>query len=307
MKIVFFGTPDFAAVSLRKLIEKKFDVVSVVTVPDKQKGRGQKKSFSPVKEIALHSNIPILQPEDLKDESFISQLKSIEFDVGVIVAFRILPKEVYTIPSRGMFNLHGSLLPKYRGAAPIQWALINGEKETGLTTFLLQEKVDVGNIILQEKVSIDDDDNFESLHNRMAIVGSELIIKTLAVISKWDVSVQVQDNAKASSAPKITKEICKIRWDSSAESIHNLIRGLSPNPAAYTLIEEKAFKIFKSSLTDNLSDSKPGTIELKNQKIYVNTADKKIILEEVQLEGKKRIKAEDFIRGFRFKTKSFST
>ncbi|MBU2445162.1 MAG: methionyl-tRNA formyltransferase [Bacteroidetes bacterium] len=307
MKIVFFGTPDFAAICLQKLINNEYNIVSVVTVPDKQKGRGQKKSFSPVKEIALHSNIPILQPENLKDELFISQLKSIEFNIGVVVAFRILPKEVYSIPHLGMFNLHGSLLPKYRGAAPIQWALINGEKETGLTTFLLQEKVDVGNIILQEKISIDEDDNFESLHDKMASVGSELIIKTLDMISKGDVSVQVQDNSKASSAPKITKEICKIRWDSSAESIHNLIRGLSPNPAAYTLIEEKAFKIFKSSLTDNLSDSKPGTIELKNQKIYVNTADKKIILEEVQLEGKKRIKAEDFIRGFRFKTKSFST
>lgn len=307
MKIVFFGTPDFAAVCLQKLIDKNYDIVSVVTVPDKQKGRGQKESFSPVKEMALHSNIPIFQPENLKDGLFISQLKSIEFNIGVVVAFRILPKEVYSIPHLGMFNLHGSLLPKYRGAAPIQWALINGEKETGLTTFLLQEKVDVGNVILQEKVSIGEDDNFESLHNRMAIVGSELIIKTLEVISKGDVSVQVQDNAKASSAPKITKEICKIRWDSSAESIHNLIRGLSPNPAAYTLIEERAFKIFKSSLIDNLSDSKPGTIELKNQKIYVNTADKKMILEEVQLEGKKRIKVEDFIRGFRFKTKSFST
>jgi len=307
MKIVFFGTPDFAAICLQKLINNEYNIVSVVTVPDKQKGRGQKKSFSPVKEIALHSNIPILQPENLKDELFISQLKSIEFNIGVVVAFRILPKAVYSIPHLGMFNLHGSLLPKYRGAAPIQWALINGEKETGLTTFLLQEKVDVGNIILQEKISIDEDDNFESLHDKMASVGSELIIKTLDMISKGDVSVQVQDNSKASSAPKITKEICKIRWDSSAESIHNLIRGLSPNPAAYTLIEEKAFKIFKSSLTDNLSDSKPGTIELKNQKIYVNTADKKIILEEVQLEGKKRIKAEDFIRGFRFKTKSFST
>jgi methionyl-tRNA formyltransferase len=299
MKIIFFGTPEFAAICLHKLIANQYNIPLVVTIPDKQKGRGQKISYSPIKSIALENRIPILQPENLKDESLISQLQSLESDVGVVVAFKILPKEIYTIPKFGMINLHASLLPKYRGAAPIQWALINGEKETGLTTFFLQEKVDTGNIILQEKVLIEEEDNFESLHNKMASVGSDLIIKTLELISLGNVPVKQQDASQATLAPKITKELCLIDWNRSAEEIHNLIRGLSPIPGAHFEFKDKIIKIFKTKIRCE-SNLKPGKILQTENSLIIGCGRNSLEISELQQEGKKRLKVEEFLRGFSF-------
>ncbi len=300
MRIIFFGTPDFASICLDKLIESNHTVEAVVTVPDKEKGRGKKKSFSPVKELSLKHNLLVLQPGNLRDETFINQIKSIEFDVGVVVAFRILPKEVYSIAPKGMFNLHGSLLPKYRGAAPIQWALINGERETGLTTFFLQDKVDTGNIILQERVIIKNEDDFGSLHNRMAILGSELIIKTLDEISRGKVQTKIQDDAYASSAPKITKEMCLLDWNRPAVNIHNLVRGLSPIPSAFTVLDKKIIKIFKTEISSENSSRPPGSIEIIGKNLFVHTTDKKISIEILQIEGKRKMPISEFLRGYHF-------
>jgi len=228
------GTPDFAIPSLKILLENKYNIIAVITQPDKARGRGQKVSFTAVKQFAVENSIPVFQPEKLKNnQEFVEQLKSLKPDLFVVVAFRILPKEVFEIPKYGSFNLHGSYLPKYRGAAPIQWALINGDEETGLTTFKLAEKVDTGNIYLQKKVKINSDDNFESLHDRMSLIGADLVLKTVKLIESGKAELKAQDDSIASPAPKITKETCLIDWNKSAIEIHNLIRGLSPHPAAY--------------------------------------------------------------------------
>ncbi|MBM4176218.1 MAG: methionyl-tRNA formyltransferase [Ignavibacteria bacterium] len=300
MRIVFFGTPEFASICLQKIIETNHTICAVVTVPDKEKGRGKKKSFSPVKGSALYHKLRVLQPENLRVESFINQIKNIEFDVGVVVAFRILPREVYNLAPRGMFNLHGSLLPKYRGAAPIQWSLINGDKETGLTTFFLQDKVDTGNIILQEKVKIEEEDDFGTLHDRMAQFGSDLIIKTLEKISSGEVKTEAQNNSLASNAPKITKEMCLINWSKASTDIHNLVRGLSPIPAAYTIFNNKIVKIFKTKISDINSTLTPGCFEIADDKLFVHTGYKKILIEILQIEGRKKMTISDFLRGYRF-------
>ena len=209
MKIVFMGTPEFAIPSLQKILESKHQVIAVVTAPDKERGRGRQITYSPVKEFALKNKLEVYNPVALKDPEFISHLRELKPDLFVVVAFRILPKEVYSIPLKGSFNLHGSLLPKYRGAAPIQWALINGEKETGVTTFFLEDKVDTGNIILQEKLPIDDKDDFGSLHDKMMMLGSEVVLKTIELIDTEKIILTKQNDQLVSSAPKITKEICK--------------------------------------------------------------------------------------------------
>ena len=261
------GTPEFAIPSLQAIVDSKHKLEAVVTVPDKERGRGQKVSFSPVKEFAVKKNILVLQPDNLKDEKFLSRLKEINADVFIIVAFRILPKDVFTLPGNGTFNLHGSLLPKYRGAAPIQWAIINGETETGLTTFFLQEKVDTGNIILQEKIIIKDEDNFGTLHDKMSIKGANLIMKTLELIELGKVQLKEQDNLLATPAPKITKEICQINWNDSAWKTHNLIRGLSPYPGAFFINKEKQIKVYKSSVNKDVN-LKPGEIyQSKNEAV----------------------------------------
>src|SRR4030067_2894390 len=216
MKIVFMGTPDFSLPSLKILLESKHKILAVVSQPDKERGRGKKVSFTPVKQFAVENNIPVYQPEKLKDnEVFVEQMKQLSADLLVVVAFRILPKEVFEIPKYGSFNLHGSYLPKYRGAAPIQWALINGETETGLTTFKLAEKVDTGNIYMQEKVEIKPEDNFESLHDRMSLLGADLVLDTIELIESGNYELKQQDDSLASPAPKITKEICLINWNKS--------------------------------------------------------------------------------------------
>jgi methionyl-tRNA formyltransferase len=299
MKIIFMGTPDFAVPSLKKLFESKHKVVAVVTTPDKERGRGQKVSFTPVKEFAVSTNIPVLQPEKLKDEKIISELKKYEADLFVIVAFRILPKEVFTIPPKGSFNLHGSLLPKFRGAAPIQWALIKGEKETGVTTFALAEKVDTGNIYYQEKIGIKDEDNFGTLHNRMSELGSEVVLKTVEMIDSENFILREQNNSKASPAPKITKEIQQIDWKKSAIEIHNLIRGLSPYPGAFFHFNDKLIKIYSSKIS--LEKLNPSEIKQTKTELYVGCGKDSLQILELQQEGKRRMHTEEFLRGFNFK------
>ncbi|MGE5430742.1 MAG: methionyl-tRNA formyltransferase [Syntrophomonadaceae bacterium] len=299
MKIIFMGTPDFAIPSLKALLESHNSVIAVVTTPDKERGRGQKVTYTAVKEFALQNNIEVLQPVSLKDESFTSRLKELQADLYVVVAFRILPKEVYTIPPKGAFNLHGSLLPKYRGAAPIQWAIINGEKETGLTTFFLQEKVDTGNVILKEKVEILDSDDFGSLHDKMSPVGAGLVLRTVDLIEKGDVPVETQDNTTATPAPKITKETAQIDWNKPAVQIQNLIRGLSPYPGACFIHNGKVIKIYKSSL--NLEKKlSPGEIYQTKTEAVIGCGKDAINLLEVQAEGRRRMGIEEFLRGYKF-------
>lgn len=291
------GTPGFAVPSLKTLIDNKYNVVSVVTVPDKKKGRGQVISESAVKLLALENRLEILQPINLKDIEFTEKIRSLHPDLIIVVAFRILPKEIFTIPASGSFNLHASLLPKYRGAAPINWAIINGETETGVTSFFLKEKVDTGNVIIQKKISIDPDDNAGKLHDKLAELGAEAVLETVRLIEKGNFSVSEQDNSLASPAPKIFREDCQINWEQRALNIHNFVRGLSPYPGAYSCLENKNVKIHKTNITEIRSLDNPGKIIFENKKLYVSAEDNLIEIMELQPEGKKRISALDFING----------
>jgi len=315
MNIIFMGTPDFSIPSLKILLDYNYKISAVVTQPDKERGRGQKVSFTPVKQFAVEHNLPVYQPEKLKGNlEFIEEMKSLQPDLFVVVAFRILPKEVFEIPKFGSFNLHGSFLPKYRGAAPIQWALINGETETGLTTFKLAEKVDTGNIYLQEKVQINLDDNFETLHDRMSELGAKLVLQTVKLIVRQDsfgesgkYELKQQDDSLASPAPKITKETCLINWNKSSEEIHNLVRGLSPYPGAYFIYNDKVIKIYKTQLMGR-NDLKPFQIEQtkidksgsRRNELIIGCGKNALKILELQQEGKKRMNAEEFLRGFSF-------
>ena len=300
MKIIFMGTPDFSIPSLKILLESKHDVLAVVTASDKQRGRGRKISSTPVKKFAIENNIPVLQPEKLKNNpEFVEHLKKFDADIYIIVAFKILPPEVFTIPAKGSFNLHASLLPKYRGAAPIQWALIKGETETGLTTFKLAEKVDTGNIYIQQRVEIYPEDNFETLHDRLSELGAEVVLKTVNLIETGNFILQEQDNSLATPAPKITKEIAKIDWDKSAIEIHNLIRGLSPIPGAFFELNGKIIKIYKSEFV-NRTDLSPQQIERTKNELIIGCGKDALKILELQQEGKKRMGIEEFLRGFRF-------
>lgn len=299
MKIVFMGTPDFAIPSLKKLLESKHEVVAVVTTPDKERGRGQKITFTPVKQFALDNNIPVLQPQKLKDEEFISGLKKNNADLFVVVAFRILPKEVFTLPVKGSFNLHASLLPKYRGAAPIQWAIINGEKETGVTTFALENKVDTGNVYIQEKIVIEDSDDFGTLHDKLSSMGAEVVLRTVDLIESGNYNMLPQNDALASPAPKITKEITEIDWRKPAADIKNLIKGLSPSPGAFFTFNKKIIKIYKANVVDS-DFLVPGKIEITKKSLVISCGSKALEIVELQLEGKKRLSVEEFLRGFSF-------
>jgi len=300
MKIVFMGTPDFAIPSLKILLKNNHEILAVVTTPDKERGRGQKITFTAVKQFAIENNIPVYQPEKLKGNfEFVEQMKSLQPDLFVVVAFRILPKEVFDIPKFGSFNLHGSYLPKYRGAAPIQWALINGDTETGLTTFKLAEKVDTGNIYLQEKVKINSDDNFETLHDRMSLVGADLVLKTVELIKNGKFELHQQDDSLASPAPKITKEICLIDFNKSADQIHNLVRGLSPYPAAFFNHNNKVIKIYKTEIVKGIKLKQSEFHQTKTE-LLIGCGKDAIRILEIQQEGKKRMTIEEFLRGFSF-------
>ncbi len=300
MNIIFMGTPDFSIPSLKTLIESKHNVLAVVTAPDKQRGRGRKVSFTSVKEFAIKNNLPVLQPERLKNNSsFVDELKQFDADLYVVVAFRILPPDVFEIPKYGSFNLHASYLPKYRGAAPIQWALINGETETGLTTFKLAEKVDTGNIYLQMKIEIKTDDNLETLHDKLSAEGAKIVLDTVNLIESGDYVLQEQDNTLATPAPKITKEVAKIDWNKPAYQIHNLIRGLSPIPGAFFEFEGKLIKIYKTELVER-EDLKPLEFDQTKKELIVGCGENALRILELQQEGKKRMKVEEFLRGFSF-------
>ena len=301
MKIVFMGTPDFAVASLDALVQANFDVVAVVTAPDKPAGRGQKLNESAVKKYAVEKGIPVLQPEKLKNPAFIEELRSYQADLQVVVAFRMLPEIVWNMPAKGTINLHGSLLPQYRGAAPINHAIINGEKESGVTTFFLKQEIDTGDIILSDSVPIADDETAGELHDKLMVVGANLLVKTLLAIEANKITEQPQpQNDDLKHAPKIFKEDCKIDWNSPVQTIHNLIRGLSPYPTAFTLLNEKNLKVFKAEI----EDKEPGIVAggfLTDGKTYLKFAAKDgfIKLLDIQYEGKKRMLIEDFLRGMR--------
>jgi len=303
MKIVFMGTPEFAIPSLQAIIESEHELVAVVTVPDKPVGRGLKIKASPVKQIALDYNIPVLQPERLKDNSFAEQLKAYNADLFVVVAFRILPEMIFTIPPFGTINLHASLLPNYRGAAPINWAIIRGETETGVTIFYIQKKVDTGNIILQEKEKILPDDNAGDLHDKLMNLGAELLGETIDLIAANEAPVTVQ-TGDFTSAPKISKEFCQIQWNNSTCLIHNLIRGLSPTPGAFSHVNGKLLKIFTSRIISQniVPTEEPGTIVELNHKtgtIAISTGDGILAIEEIQLAGKRSMCAAEYLKGCR--------
>jgi methionyl-tRNA formyltransferase len=305
LRIVFMGSPRFAIPSLAILLQNGYEIVSVVTTPDKPQGRGQQVGQSPVKEFSLSRNLPLLQPADLRDPAFIKALRSLQPHVFVVVAFRILPKEVYSIATRGAFNLHASLLPKYRGAAPINWAIIHGEKETGVTTFFLQEQVDTGSIILQARVAIGPDETAGELHDKLADVGAEIVLQTVRLIERGRAVVRPQDETQASVAPRIVKKDCRIPWDRSAQQVHNFVRGLSPSPTAWTQHGETRLKLYRTRLVSANefgSDAEPGTIVSKSRdSLIVQTGNGCLSVLEIQQEGRRRMGIEEFLRGYTMK------
>ena len=307
MRIVLMGSPDFGIPAFRKILDCGYDVPAVVTVPDKQKGRGLKLHFSDIKKFAVENSLPVLQPEKLKDENFISELKSLRPDLFIIIAFRILPKEVFSIPKLGSFNLHASLLPNYRGAAPINHAIMNGEKSSGITTFFLDENVDTGNIILQKEIQIDINDTFGEVYHRMSEAGADAVIESIRLIENKSLELKKQDSTLASKAPKIFKKDCLIDWKKDSAALHNFIRALSPVPSAYTTSNGKVYKILKSKLTEEKSGYNPGTLFTHNKRLFVSTIDLNLEILSIQPEGKKPMSALDFINGFGQNTLSFDS
>jgi methionyl-tRNA formyltransferase len=309
LRIVFMGTPEFAVDSLDILVKNGYDVAGVVTAPDRPAGRGKKLRSSAVKEYALSKNLYLMQPANLKDEGFIHQLRSLETNLQVIVAFRMLPEVVWSMPAYGSFNLHASLLPDYRGAAPMNRAIINGEQETGVTTFFLNDKIDTGDIIFMEKVTIGKDETVGQLHDRLKTIGAKLVLKTVRAIEENKVKTYSQQyhtglGKQLHLAPKITSENCRINWANNVEKIHNLIRGLSPLPGAYTELESPSgerysIKIFRSVFEKEPPDQKPGTILTDSKHFLAVTGNDGIIqVMEIQLSGKNRMDIEGFLRGF---------
>ena len=303
MKIIYMGTPDFAVEPLRRLVEAGKNIVAVVTMPDKPAGRGHKIQFSPVKEYALSVNIPLLQPVNLKDPEFVEELRSYQADLQIVVAFRMLPEIVWNMPPLGTFNLHASLLPQYRGAAPINWAVINGETETGITTFFLQHEIDTGNIIMQEKIAIAPDDNAGIVHDRLMMLGADLVLRTVNQIESGNVASIPQPDGELKAAPKIFKDTCLINFNTTAESVRNLVRGLAPYPAAWIELTDPAgnttnMKIYEVSKELCTSSHPVGTLICDGKKILkVAVQDGYIHLDQVQLAGKKRMPAADLMRG----------
>jgi len=307
VRIVFMGTPAFAVASLNELVEAGCNIVGVITAPDKPAGRGMELQQSEVKKYSIEKGLKVLQPTKLKDETFLEELRSLKADMQIVVAFRMLPEVVWNMPSMGTINLHGSLLPQYRGAAPINWAIINGEKTTGVTTFKLQHEIDTGDILMSELIDIDENETAGSLHDKMKIVGAKLLLKTVKLISEEGLIVKPQSTMIANDelllkhAPKIFTETCKIDWRNYGKSIIDLIRGLSPYPAAFSFMNEKKLKIFEANFIEETHTLKPGEIET-DQKSFLRFAcyDGFINVKDIQLEGKKRMQIEDFLRGYRF-------
>lgn len=302
LRVVFFGTPDFAADSLRAIHQSHHEVVGVVTVADKASGRGQKIQQSPVKKYAVDNNLLIFQPEKLRNPEFLEEIKNLNADIFVVVAFRMMPKILFEMPRLGTFNLHASLLPDYRGAAPINFAIINGEEETGVTTFFINEKIDEGNILLQEKTPIYPNENAGSLHDRLMEIGSKLVVKTLNELSDNSIIEQPQPMVEQpKNAFKIFKEDTIINWKLDTKSIHNFIRGMSPYPCAFTTLsingERKGLKIFSGEFQIQTHNKQVGSVEINKNTMQIYTQDGVYLPTEVQLEGKKRMPVKDFING----------
>ncbi|WP_312136321.1 methionyl-tRNA formyltransferase [Sphingobacterium sp.] len=304
MRIIFMGTPDFAVASLKALIDAGENVVAVVTAPDKPAGRGQKLHQSAVKQFAVENNLPVLQPEKLRSPEFIEELRSYQADLQVVVAFRMLPEIVWDMPKNGTVNVHGSLLPNYRGAAPINHAVINGEKKTGVTTFLLQHEIDTGNILLADEVEIKETDDAGTVHDKLMNLGAALIVKTVAAIKQGTVNPIPQSGlikeSEIKHAPKIFKEDCQIDWDRDNSTIYNFIRGLSPYPTAFTHLDNKVLKVYKTEKELVPHSYEAGSF-ISDGKTYlkVATLDGFIKLREIQIEGKKRMDVADFLRGYK--------
>ncbi|MCQ2959308.1 MAG: methionyl-tRNA formyltransferase [Bacteroidales bacterium] len=315
LRIVYMGNPDFAVRPLQIMLENNYNIVAVVTGQDKPAGRGKKINESAVKIYAKEQNLPILQPESLKDEAFIAQLKELNIDLIVVVAFKMLPKVVWQIPSIGTINIHASLLPQYRGAAPINWAIINGEKKTGVTSFLINEVIDTGNILLQKEVEITDEETVGTLHDKLQESGSQLLIETLHLLESGkqqgiNQSTLFSNESELKPAPKIFKETCRINWEKDTISINNQIRGFSPYPGAWTTVtkggNQLVFKIFSAKVLLEKHTLKPGQIVEKNSSIAISTKDGFLEPIEIQLEGKKRMNINEFLRGFSFADVSIS-
>lgn len=307
LRIVFMGTPEFAEFTLRRLVEDGYNIIGVVTMPDKPMGRhGSVLQSSPVKKYAVEQGIPVLQPEKLKDPAFLEALAALKADLQIVVAFRMLPEVVWNMPRLGTFNLHGSLLPQYRGAAPINWAIINGDKETGVTTFFLKHEIDTGDIIHQERIPILPDDNAETMHDKLMALGADLTVRTLQDILAGNIKPIPQSDIPVSElrpAPKIFKETCRIDWNQPTARVRDFIRGLSPYPAAWTVLHspdgnDQDFKIFAAEPVPNAPLQTPGTITCDGRKnLIVSTADGALRLLEVQLSGKKRMPTPAFLCG----------
>ncbi len=302
LRIVFLGTPEFAVESLRVLVENKSDVVAVVTAPDKPKGRGKQLGTTPVKDYAVEQNLPVLQPTNLKSPEFLEELASFQADLQIVVAFRMLPEVVWNMPPLGTFNLHASVLPQYRGAAPINWAIINGEKETGVSTFFLKHEIDTGKIIFQEKETVHSDDTVGSLYDRLMKRGGQLVVKTVQAIEDGDYPEEEQVATTAlKHAPKIFREDCEIDWNRSSEEIRNFVRGLNPYPGAWTFFGDLNFKIFEVKPSEFASKKPIGEVDTDNKTfIRIKTNDHSVEVTDLQLQGKKRLRVEDFLRGFNF-------
>ena len=306
LRIIFLGTPEFAVASLNALVQAGCNIVGVVTAPDKPAGRGLQLQQSAVKKYAVEHQLKVLQPEKLKNEDFINELQQLQADVQVVVAFRMLPLIVWNMPPMGTINVHGSLLPQYRGAAPINWAIINGEKQTGVTTFKLKHEIDTGNILMQEIIAIDEDETAGTLHDKMKDIGANLLVKTIqqiAVNSIEEIEQHQTSNIEhltLKHAPKIFTETCKIDWTKNVDDVYNLIRGLAPYPAAFTMLQHKTLKIFSCNKITEQPTQETGSF-ITDHKTYLRfvCSNGYIDVKELQLEGKKRMPVEDFLKGFR--------
>lgn len=302
-RIVFMGTPAFAVASLEALLKAGCNIVGVVTAPDKPAGRGMQLNQSAVKQFAVTHHLKVLQPVKLKDPEFIAALQSLQADLQVVVAFRMLPEVIWNMPAKGTINLHGSLLPQYRGAAPINWAIINGEKETGVTTFKLQHEIDTGDIIMQDSFAIGENDTAGEVHDKMKVIGAALLVKTVQAIENGSVTTQPQpaQNEELKHAPKIFTETCQLNFNTTVDAVHNLVRGLAPFPAAFTFLNGKKLKVFSVTKEVTPHNTAIGTFETDN-KIFIKFActDGFVHLQDIQLEGKKRMDIKSFLAGYRF-------
>jgi methionyl-tRNA formyltransferase len=300
LKIIFMGTPAFAVPTLEKLMDAGYEIAAVVTAPDRLGGRGKNQLLeSDVKKFAAAQGLLILQPEKLRNPEFVETLQNLKPDLMIVVAFRMLPEMVWSIPRLGTFNLHGSLLPKYRGAAPINWAIIKGEKETGVTTFLLDKAIDTGQILLQQSIRIEETDNAGSLHDKMMLIGADLVLATVQQLESGNVRALAQKEEESSHAPKIFKETCQIDFTKSGKELYNFIRGLSPFPGAWTLMGDKELKILETLFHPKQTNMNPGEWTVRNQKLEFGTVDGVLEVLSLQPEGKKRMSVREFLNGYR--------